>query len=219
MARPSMLFAAMLLFVPVLAAGQNPPANAPAPSEVIADGATVQLEYTLTDGAGAVLDSNKGQKPLTYTQGNQQIIPGLEKQLAGLHTGDEKKVTLKPEDAYGPIDPAAQTEVPKEALPPDALVVGTTLLARNAAGESRPVVVKEVKDQTVILDLNHPLAGKTLVFDVKVLGVEPAKAAATPKTGEPPKPGDGPKAGEPAAPDQTPKTGEPSSSSPPKPGN
>ncbi len=190
MTRALWLLSALMLSTPLVAAAQNPPVT-PAPaaeapplpaSQAIADGATVQLEYTLTDGSGAVLDSNKGQKPLTYTQGGQQIIAGLEKQLAGLHSGDEKKVTLKPEEAYGAIDPAAQTEVPKDALPPDALAVGTTLMARNAAGESRPVVVKEVKDNTVILDLNHPLAGKTLVFDVKVLSVEPPKPA-TPKPG------------------------------------
>ena len=158
------------------------PAPAAADATAIADGSTVEIEYTLTDDAGAVIDSNKGQKPLSYKHGRQQIIAGLEKQLAGMHRGDEKKVTLKPEDAYGPIDPSAQAEVPKESLPPDALVVGAPLMARNAAGEGRPVVVKEIKDKTVVIDLNHPLAGKTLVFDVKVLSVEP------PKSGEP-KPG------------------------------
>ena len=133
----------------------------------------VQLEYTLSDDAGKVLDSNKGQQPLTYTQGDQQLIAGLEKQLVGLRAGQEKKVVLKPDEAFGPVDPSAQTEVPKEALPPDALVVGAQLMARNAAGEERPVVVKEIKDKTVVVDLNHPLAGKTLVFDIKVLGIEP----------------------------------------------
>jgi FKBP-type peptidyl-prolyl cis-trans isomerase 2 len=207
------MLAALFLLVPVMAAGQSPPGTPPAASSVIADGATVQLEYTLTDGSGAVLDSNKGQKPLVYTQGGQQIIPGLEKQLAGLHTGDEKKVTLKPEEAYGPVDPAAQTEVPKDALPADALVVGTTLLARNAAGESRPVVVKEVKDQTVVLDLNHPLAGKTLVFDVKVLSIDSTKP------GEAAKPAESPKADDAVKPAEPPKAGEPSTPTPPKPGS
>jgi len=159
-----------------------PPAESkPSASEAAAieDGSTVQLEYTLTDDAGAVLDSNKGQTPLTYTHGGQQIIGGLEKQLTGMHPGDVKKVTLKPDEAYGPVDPSAETEVPKESVPPDALTVGSRLIARNAAGEARPVVVKEVKDKTVVIDLNHPLAGKTLVFDVKVLSVEPPKPGAS----------------------------------------
>jgi FKBP-type peptidyl-prolyl cis-trans isomerase SlyD len=184
MIRALLLFAVLVLAAPLGAAAQNPPGAAetqpvpspPAAAPAIEQGSTVRLEYTLTDDAGAVLDTNKGQTPLTYTQGEEQIISGLEKQLAGMRTGEEKKVVLKPEDAYGPVDPAAQTEVSKEALPPDALVVGARLMARNAAGEGRPVVVKEVKDTTVIIDLNHPLAGKTLVFDVKVLSVEPPKA-------------------------------------------
>ncbi len=149
-------------------------------SPAIEDGATVQLEYTLKDPAGKVLDTNKGQAPLIYTHGTQEIIPGLEKALNGMHRGEEKKVTVKPEDAYGPVDPKAVTEVPKEMLPPDALKVGTELVAQNQAGGRRIVKVKEVKEKTVIIDLNHPLAGKTLYFDLKVLGVEPAKV-------EPPK--------------------------------
>ena len=169
--------------VPAVPAPVAPPAPHAAPSAPIEDGATVRLEYTLSDDAGKLLDTNKGQEPLTYTQGGQQIIAGLEKQLAGMQTGQAKKVVLKPEDAFGPVDPAAQTEVPKDALPADALVVGTQLMARNASGEGRPVIVKEIKEKTVVVDLNHPLAGKTLVFDVKVLGVDPPSKADAPKGG------------------------------------
>lgn len=174
------------------ASAQAPPAQAqpaPAAAPAIENGSMVQLEYTLSDDAGKVIDSNKGQQPLTYTQGDRQLIAGLEKQLVGLRTGQEKKVVLKPDEAFGPIDPSAQTEVPKEALPPDALVVGAQLMARNAAGEGRPVIVKEIKDKTVVVDLNHPLAGKTLVFEIKVLGIEsPSKGgdstAPEPKAGD-----------------------------------
>ncbi len=140
-----------------------------------------------------MLDSNKGQDPLTFTQGSEQLMPGLEKQIIGMHAGEEKKVVLKPEEAFGPADPKAQAEVPKGMLPPEALSVGARLMARNAAGEQRPVTVKEIKEQTVILDLNHPLAGKTLVFEIKVLGVEPPKAA-EPAKAEPPKAAEPPRA-------------------------
>ncbi len=184
-----LLAAALLLSAPMAAVAQTQPAQAPA-APAIEKGSTVQLEYTLKDDAGTVLDTNKGQAPLTYRQGGQELPPGLEKELTGLHAGDEKKVALKPEDAYGPVDPAAQTEVPKELLPKTALTVGTRLMARNAAGETRPVMVKEIKEKTVVLDLNHPLAGKTLLFEVKVLGVELPKAVepnpAQPKPAEPP---------------------------------
>ena len=185
--RLQLLAAALLLSVPLAALAQAPPASDPG-APVIAEGSTVTLEYTLTDDAGAVLGTTKGLGPLTYTQGEQRLLPRLEKELTGLHSGDEKTVVVKPEDGYAAVDPAAQTEVPKELVPANALTVGTRLVARNAAGGARPVTVKEVKDTTVVLDLNHPLAGKTLVFEIKILGVE-APRAAEPKPTDP-KPAD-----------------------------
>jgi len=146
------------------------------PNAVIEKGSSVKIEYTLKDDKGAVLDTNAGKEALAFTQGAQQIIPGLDKALLGMKTGDSKKVTVKPEDAYGAVDPKAEAEVPKDALPQGAAVVGTRLLARGQDGQPRPVTVKGVKDTTVLLDLNHPLAGKTLFFDVKVVSVEPPAA-------------------------------------------
>ncbi|MBI3458335.1 MAG: peptidylprolyl isomerase [Candidatus Rokubacteria bacterium] len=135
-------------------------------------GSRVSLEYTLSDDDGKVLASNKGGPPLTYRQGAHEIIPGLEKALDGMHAGDAKTVTIEPADGYGHVDPTAVTEVPKEMIPPDALTVGTELVARGPGGGMRVVRVKEIKDTTVVIDLNHPLAGKTLHFDVKILDVE-----------------------------------------------
>ena len=207
MVRVLAVLVVLTLSVPMTAAAQTPsapPPAAPAPAQAppalappapaaapaIENGSMVHLEYTLTDDAGKVIDSNKGQPPLTYTQGNHQIMAGLEKQLEGLRAGQEKKVVLKPDEAFGAVDPSAQTEVPKEVLPPESLVVGAQLMARTAAGDERPVVVKEIKDKTVVVDLNHPLAGKTLVFEIKVLGIEaPSKGgdskSADPKAAEP----------------------------------
>jgi len=163
----------LLLFVLALVPGiVQAQLKEKAMSPPIENGSTVQLEYTLKDDAGAVLDSNTGRPPLTYVQGQQQIVPGLEKALNGMRAGEEKNVVVKPEDGYGAVDPAAQTEVPKQMLPADALTVGTQLVARSRTGETMLVRVKEVKEATVIIDLNHPLAGKTLHFDIKILGVE-----------------------------------------------
>ena len=168
-----MKFTAVVLISLVLALGvAQSQSQEKSMGPAIETGSTVQLEYTLKDEAGKVLDSNKGRDPITYTQGEHQIVPGLEKVLNGMRAGEEKQVTIKPEDGYGPVDPQAQTEVPKEVLPPDALTVGTQLVARSGGGETMLVRIKET---TVIIDLNHPLAGKTLHFDVKVLGVEPPK--------------------------------------------
>jgi len=188
------------------APAQAPPAQAPPPAPAAApaieNGSMVQLEYTLSDDAGKVIDSNKGQPPLTYTQGDRQLMAALENQLVGLRAGQEKKVVLKPDEAFGPIDPSAQTEVPKEVLPPESLVVGAQLMARTATGEERPVMVKEIKDKTVVVDLNHPLAGKTLVFEIKVLGIEPPSKGGDSKATES-KPTE-PKAAEPKAGDSKP---------------
>lgn len=199
-ASPWVALAAVVLVAPEVAAQERPAAPpaaetrpaapAAAAHPAIEDGSTVRIEYTLKDGAGAVLDSTREREPLRYTHGQQQILPGLEKELKGLQAGQEKKVTLPPEEAYGAVDPSAQTEVPKNMLPEGTLVVGTRLLARNPAGQSRQVTVKEIKESSVVLDLNHPLAGKTLVFELKVVEVSPpgASAPAAPAPGTPPPP-------------------------------
>jgi FKBP-type peptidyl-prolyl cis-trans isomerase SlyD len=150
-------------------------AQAPSSGNVIKDGSMVSLEYTLTGDDGKVIDSNKGKEPLRYVDGREQIIPGLEKALEGLPAGAEKKVTVKPEDGYGQVDPKNFQEVPKEAVPADSLQVGTTLVAQNAQGQQFPVRVHEIKEKTVVMDMNHPLAGKTLYFEVKVLDVKQAE--------------------------------------------
>jgi FKBP-type peptidyl-prolyl cis-trans isomerase SlyD len=142
-------------------------------SSAIEHGTTVQIEYTLRDDAGTLLDSNAGAPPLTYVHGERQIIPGLEDALAGLHAGDRTQVTVPPEDAYGTVDPKAVTEVRREVLPPEALVAGTELQARRRDGGTQLVTVKEVRESSVLLDLNHPLAGKTLYFDVRIVDVAP----------------------------------------------
>jgi len=166
--------AAAILALAVLALLAGPSPVRPEDAKpAIGAGSRVSLEYTLRDEAGAVLDSNKGKSPLQYTQGSDQILPALEQALSGLHEGDEKKVTIRPTEGYGEVDPTAVTEVPKDRVPADALTVGAELVARNAAGQTRVVRVKEIKEDRVVLDLNHPLAGKTLQFDVKIVGVEP----------------------------------------------
>ena len=151
---------------------QTTPAAPPVP---VADGSVVHLEYTLTDEGGKVLDTNKGKDPLVFTHGRGQIIPGLEKALLGMKQGDTKHVTIPPEDAYGKPDPQAIVEVSKNQVPGD-VTVGAQLVGRNQNGRQIRAIVKEVKEQAVVLDFNHPFAGKTLVFDVKVLSVTPAKA-------------------------------------------
>lgn len=157
-------------------------------SNIVKDGSEVSLQYTLSGDDGKLIESNKGKEPLKYTQGQHQIIPGLEKALAGMKVGDEKHVKVKPEDAYGPVNKEAFKEFPKEKIPPEGLKVGAMLTARGPQGQAIPVRVHQIKEKTVVLDLNHPMAGKTLVFDVKVLDVQSAKAAQPAQAATPAKP-------------------------------
>jgi FKBP-type peptidyl-prolyl cis-trans isomerase SlyD len=139
--------------------------------QTITEGKSVSLEYTLTLDDKSVVESNVGKEPLTYTHGTRQIIPGLEKALEGLTVGDTKEVTVAPADGYGEKDPEALQEVQKKLVPPDALVVGSRLQGKAPDGHMVYPRVAEIKDDTVVLDFNHPLAGKTLHFDVKILDI------------------------------------------------
>jgi FKBP-type peptidyl-prolyl cis-trans isomerase SlyD len=138
----------------------------------VSDGKTVSIEYTLKLEDQSVVESNVGAEPLTYTQGTHHIIPGLENALAGMKVGENKEVTIAPDEAYGHVNDAAFKEVGKDQIPPDAMKVGTMLQGQDPNGSTFTVRISEIKDESVVLDFNHPLAGKTLVFDVKVLNIQ-----------------------------------------------
>ncbi len=142
----------------------------------VSAGTKVSIEYTLKLEDKKVLDSNVGSDPLTYVHGSQQIIPGLENALEGMKIGDSKNVTVKPEQGYGTVNEEAIVEVKKEQLPQDALKEGAELQGRDANGRTIYARVVEVKEQTVLVDFNHPLAGRTLYFDVKILDIQRTSA-------------------------------------------
>lgn len=139
---------------------------------VIHNGNTVSIEYTLTLADGSTVDSNVGEDPLTYTQGDQQILPALEQALLGHKVGDSKQVKLSPEQGYGPVLQEAFQEVEPETVPEDARTVGTMLIATDPEGHQQPIRVHEIHEDKIVLDFNHPLAGQELTFDVKVLAIE-----------------------------------------------
>jgi FKBP-type peptidyl-prolyl cis-trans isomerase SlyD len=145
--------------------------------KTISDGKTISMEYTLTLEDKKVLDTNVGGDPLNFTQGSHQIIPGLETALEGMKVGESKQVTVAPEQGYGAINPKAIQEVPLENIPENARKIGAQLQGKDAQGRMVQARVSEVKEQVVMLDYNHPLAGKTLLFDVKILNIQ---AASTP---------------------------------------
>jgi len=135
----------------------------------------VGIEYELKEkGGNEVIDSNKGQAPLEFIVGKGQIIPGLEKELIGMNVGDKKQITVLASEAYGDINPDAVDELPKEQFAGIDLQPGLPLYGQGENGETIQVVVKEVKDDSVVIDYNHPLAGKDLVFDVNVVNAREA---------------------------------------------
>ena len=159
---------------------------------VVKDGMLVSMEYTLKGTDGKVIDSSKGREPLKYVHGQKSMIPGLEKELTGMKVGSEKNVTVKPEDAYGPRNPNAVQEIPKrENSRQMALKVGAVLQVQDDQGRPMLARIQEIKDKAVVIDMNHPMAGKTLVFNIKIVDIQPAppptapaaKSAATRETG------------------------------------
>ena len=139
---------------------------------VVSEGKTVKVNYTLTvDGKEA--DSSKGRGPMEFKTGSRQIIPGFEKAVMGMKAGEKKSFKVAPEDAYGPVDPMAIQNVPKNQLPSEITPkAGMILTAQGKDGQSMPVKIVEVKDDVVVMDFNHPLAGKTLNFDVEIMEIK-----------------------------------------------
>jgi FKBP-type peptidyl-prolyl cis-trans isomerase SlyD len=146
----------------------------------IADGMKVSLEYTLMLPDKSVADSNVGQAPITFVQGAHEIVPGLEKALDGMKAGQKRRIDVAAQDAYGPYNNKLRQTIEKEKLPKD-VKVGDIL----QAADSRLVKVMEVNEKDVVIDLNHPLAGKALTFDVNILKVEKGDTPHLPETKTP----------------------------------
>ena len=140
----------------------------------IKENSVVNIHYTLTNDAGEVLDSSSGKEPLMYMHGHNNLIPGLEDQLAGKKAGDKFNADVEAEDAYGLHHEEAIQQIPLSALAniPN-LEVGMQLQASTDQG---PVAVRvaEINDDRVVLDGNHPLAGERLHFAVEVVSVRDA---------------------------------------------
>jgi FKBP-type peptidyl-prolyl cis-trans isomerase 2 len=140
----------------------------PTVGPVIEKGKKVDIEYTLTLDDGSTVQSNVGGPPLVFVVGEGQVIPGLEAALQGKAARERVKVKIAPDQAYGPLDPKKVQEVALDKIPEDARKVGTLLSAQGFDG---PIRVAEVRPDVVVLDFNHPLAGKALTFDVLVLSI------------------------------------------------
>jgi len=141
----------------------------------IQENQVVSIEYEVRDG-DQVVDSNMGGAPLVFMYGKGQIIPGLESGIKEMNIGDKADVLVQPADAYGEYNADATQEVPKEQFAGIELTEGMTLYGQGEDGGTVQVVVKDIKDDTVIIDFNHPLAGKELMFTVAINNVRDASA-------------------------------------------
>ncbi|MCP4421974.1 MAG: peptidylprolyl isomerase [Chloroflexi bacterium] len=144
----------------------------------IKEGIVVSLDYTLWLDDGRIADSSEGEAPLEYLHGYGQIIPGLEKALLGLTVDDSKKVAVSPAEAYGEVDMEAFEIVPRSMFPDDIkLEEGLELSLRDVeTDEPFDASVAEIREKEVMLDFNHPLAGKTLHFELHISALRPATA-------------------------------------------
>jgi FKBP-type peptidyl-prolyl cis-trans isomerase SlyD len=140
----------------------------------VAENVVVQIDYTLTVD-GEEIDSSKEEGPLEYLQGHANIIPGLERELDGMGVGDSKKVVVAPADGYGEFSDEAIMDVPRGDFPEEIpMEVGIQLQVTDKDGDMALGTIVEVGDESVKLDMNHPLAGQELHFDVEVVGLRAA---------------------------------------------
>ncbi len=132
------------------------------------------MDYTLRVD-DEIVDSSQGGEPIEFLQGHGNIIPGLEKELHDMAVGESKDVAVSAADGYGEIDPAAIIDVPRSEFPPSiTLEPGVTLQVQDNEGNVMLAQIREVGSETVKLDFNHPLAGKDLHFNVKIVGLRNA---------------------------------------------
>jgi len=139
-----------------------------------ADKKMVSINYTGTLADGSTFDTSVGKEPLEFMVGAGQMIPGFEKAVLGMKVGEKKKFEIKAADAYGEYDKSAVQEVPMESFPKDTkLVKGMQFGVQTEAGPMA-VTISEVKEKSVMVDFNHPLAGKDLTFDIEVMKIRDA---------------------------------------------
>ncbi|MDA3908878.1 MAG: FKBP-type peptidyl-prolyl cis-trans isomerase [Sulfurimonas sp.] len=137
----------------------------------ISNDQTVAIKYELKV-EGDVIDSNIDKEPLEFTFGSGQILPGLESRIAELNEGEEASIVIPANEAYGDYKEEAMQKLPKSQLEGIELSVGLPLQGKSADGKPINVVVKEIYDDEVLIDLNHPLAGKDLNFDINVVSIK-----------------------------------------------
>lgn len=136
------------------------------------EGKTVKVHYTGKLKNGEVFDTSENREPIEFEIGKEQMISGFEEAVVGMEVGESKTVDLDKSEAYGEINDDLFIEVPKDQLPEDIEPeVGMQMSAQSQSGQQIPVKIKEVKDATIVVDANHPLAGRDLTFDIELVDI------------------------------------------------
>lgn len=147
----------------------------------VKNGDTVVIKYEGKLETGEVFDSSdKHDKPLEFCCGSGMVIPGFDEAVIGMEKGQKKEVEIPPEKAYGEVKEELKRDVPKDSIPnPEGqeLKAGMVLMAASPDGQQFPVKISEVKDDLIIIDLNHPLAGKKLIFNIELVDIKPAESS------------------------------------------
>jgi FKBP-type peptidyl-prolyl cis-trans isomerase SlpA len=134
---------------------------------------TVKVNYTGKLSDGQVFDSSEGKEPIEFTLGQGQLIPGFEKGLIDMELNEKKTITIPKEEAYGEVNNDLIQEVKKSELPQDMTPeVGMGLVSKSPEGQEMNLLVIGVKEESIVIDGNHPLAGKELIFDLEVLEIK-----------------------------------------------
>jgi FKBP-type peptidyl-prolyl cis-trans isomerase SlyD len=163
------------LIVSVLSLGLLAPFSASAAETelIVENGNDISIEYTLSTKEDGVINTNVGGEAFTYRQGSKSLdcMDGVQKRLAGHKAGDVVSMVLPPEEGCGPVDPNATMELALSFVPEHSRQPGKHVKLRGPHGVVLTGVVKEIKGNTAVIDINHPLAGKTLHFDVKIVNI------------------------------------------------
>lgn len=140
--------------------------------DMIGKGKQVALEYSVFQEDGKMIDTNVGESPLIFNMGTHQILPALEDAIASLNEGDKKRVTLAPDKAFGAVDPEAFKQVDAKAIPEKLRYEGAILGVQDESGNQYRIRIHSIDGEKVVVDFNHPLAGHTLTFEMRIVSVK-----------------------------------------------
>lgn len=136
-------------------------------------GDTIKVDYSVSLEDGSIVEKTPKERPLEFVVGENQVIPGFDGAVLGMGLDEEKTFTLKPAEGFGERRDSLVKSIPKVLIPKDVVpTVGEKVMVEVEGGQAVPAVILEVSDEAVVLDVNHPLAGHDVTFDIKIVGID-----------------------------------------------